>query len=192
MLQRRTFLCWLVSGAALPLRGLRLHAQAAALPLGSVAALRAVASVVLPSQLRAVGQEKVVSDFLLWLSSYRSGAERNWGYGRPRSNSTAAIDTTRYAAQLQALDDRARTLGHSLATLSRDARIPLVLDALEQSGVRELPSAPDGRHILTDMMSFFFNSAAATDLVYHATIRRATCRGLAGAAMRPSSVAAGD
>jgi hypothetical protein len=41
-------------------------------------------------------------------------------------------------------------------------------------------------------MSFFFNTGAASDLAYRARIRRATCRGLAGAAAKPAAAAAGD
>jgi hypothetical protein len=185
MLQRRTFLCWLVSSAALPLRGLRLHAQAARFPIESVATLRVVATVVLPSELTAAGHEKVVNDFVQWLSSYRSGAERNWGYGSPRKTGTAAIDTNRYARQLRELEDRARKRAPSLAGASPDVRIAVVVEALEQSGVRDLPASPDGRHVIADVMSFFFQRSAALDLAYRARIRRATCRGLAGGEARP-------
>ena len=185
-MERRTFLCWLLSGAAaIPMRGVRLHAQAAALPLSGVATLRAVASVVLPSELRPAGHDKVVTDFMQWLAAYRSGAERSWGYGSPRKSGTATIDPSRYVAQLQALEDRAGARGGTLTSLSPDARQTLVIDAIEQSGVRDLPSAPDGRHVVTDFMTFFFNSGPAQDLAYRARIARATCRGLAGAATRP-------
>jgi hypothetical protein len=191
MLQRRAFLCWLLSGAAaLPLRGIRLHAQAAALPPDALATLRAVATVVLPSELRAAGHEKVVNDFVQWLASYRSGAERNWGYGTPRKNGTAVIDTSRYVAQLRAIDDNGR--GVAVAALPADDRRHVVIEAIEKSGVRELPSAPDGRHVVTDVMSFYFTSGPAHDLAYGASVARATCRGLAGAATRPVRMEAGD
>jgi hypothetical protein len=169
------------------LRGVRLHAQAAALPLSGVATLRAVAGVVLPSELRAAGHEKVVTDFVQWLAAYRSGAERSWGYGSPRKSGTATIDPARYVAQLQALEDRAGARGGTLQSLSPEARQALVVEAIDQSGVRELPSAPDGRHIVTDVMTFFFNSGPALDLAYRARVARATCRGLAGAATRPEA-----
>jgi hypothetical protein len=186
MVQRRTFLCWLLSGAAMPIRGVHLHAQAAALPADSIATLRAVAGTVLPSELRAAGQEKVVADFVQWLASYRSGAERSWGYGAPRQNGTATLDTSRYAAQLRAIESVARTQGSNLSALSSDARGTIVLASINEAGVRELPSAPDGRHVVSDVMSFFFHSGAASDLAYRAPIRRGTCRGLAGATAKPA------
>lgn len=193
MLPRRTFLCWLLSGAAaVPLRSVKLHAQVAALPADAVATLRAVATVALPSELRAAGHEKVVNDFVQWLASYRSGAERNWGYGSPRKSGTPGIDTSRYVAQLRALDDSARGRGGTLAALAAADRRAVVVDAIDHSGVRELPSAPDGRHVVTDVMSFYFTSGPASDLAYGARIGRATCRGLNGAALRPVRTEAGD
>lgn len=184
MIERREFLTWLLSGAAaLPLRGVRLHAQAATLPAESIVTLRAVAAVVLPSELRAAGQEKVVSDFVQWLASYRAGAERNWGYGAPRKSGTPAIDTARYSTQLRALQQVATAQG---------SMVSAVHAVLEQSSARDLPSAPNGQHIVTDLMSFFFTSGPAYDLAYRASIRRGTCRGLKGSAARPTLSAVGD
>jgi hypothetical protein len=189
MIERRTFLCWLVSGAAaLPLRGVHLHAQAAALSPQAVTTLREVAAVVLPSELRRAGHDKVVNDFVQWLTSYRAGAERSWGYGHPRKSGTVAIEPARYVDQLAAIAGRAGRTG--LAALPGAQQREIVLAAIEESGVRELPAAPNGRHIVTDVMSFFFNSSTALDLAYHAQIRRGTCRGLAGATAKPT--AAGD
>lgn len=189
-MQRRSFLCWLLSGAAaLPLRGVLLHAQAATLSPDAVATLRALAPVVLPSELRPAGHEKVVNDFVQWLSGYRSGAERSWGYGSPRASGTPAIDTSRYVAQLKAIDDEARSRGGALASLPSDQRHAIVINAIEQSKVRDLPGAPDGRHVVTDLMSFFFTSGPAYDLAYGAAVRRQTCRGLRGAASKPSAIA---
>jgi hypothetical protein len=186
MLQRRTFLCWLLSGAAaMPLRGVRLHAQAAALPVDGIATLRAAAAVLLPSTLREAGHDKVVNDFVQWLASYRSGAERSWGYGAPRRSGTPTIDTSKYAAQLRAIEDRASASGGRLGALAAAARRQVLIEAIDQSGVRDLPSSPDGRHIVTDFMSFFFTSGPAYDLAYGARVARATCRGLGGGGSRP-------
>ena len=191
-MERRTFLCWLVSGAtALPLRGVHLHAQAAALPLESVATLRAIAPVLLPSELRTAGHDKVVNDFVRWLGAYRSGAERNWGYGHPRRSATPSIEIKRYAAQLREIENRARRRG-GLAKLDTSARRELAIESLQQSGIKELPSSPDGRHVVTDFMTFYYSSGAAYDLAYRARIARVTCRGLDGSTARPTSSPAGD
>ena len=192
-MERRAFLCWLVSGAAaLPLRGVQLHAQAATLPQESVATLRAIAPALLPSELRAAGHDKVVNDFVQWLASYRSGAERNWGYGSPRRSDTPTIDTQRYISQLRAIDEGARVRGTDLRAMSAADRTQLLTAAIEQVGIKELPSAPNGQHVVTDLMSFFFTSGPAHDLAYGASIRRGTCRGLAGSAARPARSTAGD
>jgi hypothetical protein len=189
-MERRTFLSWLISGTvALPLRGLKLHAQAAALRAESLTTLRAVAPVLLPSELQTAGHDKVVNDFVQWLATYRSGAERSWGYGHPRKSGTTPIDPARYDAQLRELDDRARTRGGVLNTLSNDARRAIVVEAIEAASVRELPSLPNGQHVCTDMMSFFYTAPPALDLAYRAQIRRASCRGLAGAHARPNAIA---
>jgi hypothetical protein len=181
-MHRRELLRWFISGAmAWPLRGVELHAQAANLSVSGVSTLRALAPVVLPSELGAAGHDKVVSDFVQWLASYHAGAERGWGYGHPRRSVTPAIDPRTYEAQLTALG--------SLAGLPLDARRTVVSDALNASAARALPGSPNGTHIITDFMGFFFSSAAANDLAYRARFGRASCRGLAGAAGRPSSTA---
>ena len=187
MIERRTVLRWMLSGAAAwPLRGVRLHAQAAALSEQSVLMLRAAAPVVLPSALGAAGHDKAVSDFVQWLASYRSGAERNWGYGAPRSNGTPTIDARNYETQLTQLDQRARAAGAAFAALPVDARRTIVTDALEAAAIRNLPGAPDGRYVISDFMGFYFNGNAAIDALYGKRIARTTCRGLSGASARPA------
>ena len=191
-MQRRTFLRWLLSGAAaMPMRGIRLHAQSTAFPADRVATLRAIAAIVLPSELRSAGHDKVVNDFVQWLSLYRSGAERNWGYGNPRKNGTPPIDPTRYVDQLRTMDGAANEAA-AFAALSVDARRQRIAQTLEAAGIRELPSAPNGQHVVADFMSFFFSSGPAYDLAYGASIRRTTCRGLAGSSARPAPMTVGD
>lgn len=189
-MHRRTLLKWLASGAGVwPLRGVRLHAQAAALSGASVTTLRALAATVLPSELGAAGHDKVAGDFVQWLASYRSGAERGWGYGHPRRSALPAIEPARYDAQLRALDEAARAGGGSFSAAPLDARRTIVASALESISARALPGSPNGAHVVTDVLSFYFSGGAATDLVYRRRIGSATCRGLAGAAARPASVA---
>ena len=45
---------------------------------------------------------------------------------------------------------------------------------------------PDGGHVATDLMAFYFNSIDANDLAYRARIGRDTCRGLEGSENRPA------
>jgi hypothetical protein len=192
-MQRRAFLLWVVAGAtAWPARGLRIHAQAITLPSASVGTLRALAPVLLPSILRPAGHEKVVNDFVQWLASYRAGAERSWGYGSPRRTGTSAIDPARYAAQLTDLANRARNGSRAFADLPIESRRELTIAWLDATMKGDLPSSPNGANVVADFMSFFYSSGPAHDLAYGANIRRATCRGLAGSAARPTSVPVGD
>jgi hypothetical protein len=77
--------------------------------------------------------------------------------------------------------------GGALSSLHPDVRRDVVIAAIEDAGVKDLPLSPNGRHVVTDVMSYFFNSSAALDLAYHARIRRATCRALKGSEARPLS-----
>jgi hypothetical protein len=156
-----------------------------------VTTLRALAPALLPGELGAAGHEKIVGDILQWLAAYRAGAERSWGYGHPRPSGTPAIDTTAYRAQLIEIESFARRRGGALSGLSADDRRAVALDALARLDVRSFPSAPNGQHVVTDFMSFFFTSSAAVDLCYRARIGSVTCRGLTGAALRPTSLPAG-
>jgi hypothetical protein len=183
----------MLSGAvALPLRGVQLHAQAAALSADALSTLRALAPAVLPSELGAAGHAKVVNDFVQWLAAHRGDAERNWGYGHPRRTGTPSIDIVNYESQLAAVAARAQSGAGALSTLPLDVRQTFATRALADADVRSLPASPDGRHVLADLMSIFFNNSAATDLVYRTRIGRVTCRGLAGSTARPAASTAGD
>ena len=148
-MHRRTLLRWLVSGAAAwPLRGVHLHAQAAALSAASVGTLRALAPVVLPSEIGAAGHDKVVGDFIQWLASYRAGAERGWGYGHPSPSRTPDIRTSVYDTQLQSLEDWPRIRGSEFASISLDLRAAIVSEALDAEKIRAMPGLPNGAHIV--------------------------------------------
>ena len=188
-MHRRTLLRWLVSGAAAwPLRGVRLHAQAAALSPRSIATLRVLAPAILPSELGAAGHDKVVGDFVQWLASYRSGADRNWGYGHPRKNVSPTIQPASYESQLNAIDEAAKAGAGALDTLPIEVRRTIVAARLDSIGAKTLPGAPNGAHVITDVLAFYYGATGATDLIYRARIGRGTCRGLAGAASRPPSI----
>ena len=143
----------------------------------------------LPSELGAAGHDKVVSDFVQWLASYRSGADRNWGYGHPRRNVAPTIQIGLYETQLAALDNAARAGAGELSTVPLEVRRTIVAARLEAIGARTLPGAPNGAHVMTDLLAFYYGSTAAGDLLYRARIGRGTCRGLAGAASKPTPIA---
>jgi hypothetical protein len=149
--------------------------------------LRAIAPVLLPSELGAAGHDKVVNDFIQWLAPYRSGAERSWGYGSPSPSQTPEIRTSVYDTQLQALANWAEIRGGSFDSISLDLRSTIVSEALDAAKIRSMPGLPNGAHIVPDFMSFYFRSDAANDLAYRARIGRTSCRGLGGAERNPAS-----
>jgi hypothetical protein len=90
----------------------------------------------------------------------------------------------RYPAQLAALDREAGGRGR-FAALPAEARRPIVERAIAAARVDRLPPRPDGGHVATDLMAYFFWSSRANDLCYRADIARDDCRGLPGSEQPP-------
>jgi hypothetical protein len=185
-MHRRSLLQLLAAAvAALPLRGTLAQAQALPLDEPSVETLRAIAPAVLPSDLGPAGADAVVDEFLQWLRGYRSGADMGSGYGIVRKRLTPALDVGVYASQLAALEQAATAAGARLRDRPMAERQRLIGEALDRAGVDDFPAAPDGAHVATDFVSFYFTSSAANDLCYGAQIGRGRCRTLAGSSQRP-------
>jgi hypothetical protein len=163
---RRTVLQWL----ALVFPALRAWAQTSTFPGNHAATLRELARIVLPSELGRAGTDRIATDFEKWVRNYRPGAEMEHGYGFTRLRSKSASAAPAYLAQLEAL---------------REPRRETVEAALAQAGIKDLPRAPDGKHVITDLMSFYFQGSDANDLCYRAAIRRDSCRGLEGSENAP-------
>lgn len=174
--------------AALPWRPSLAEAQAS--PLGEPAAhtLRAIAPAVLPSAIGAAGADRVVDRFLEWLRGYKSGAEMGFGYGILRKRVTPAITSDKYRQQLESIDG-AIPAGSSFRALPIEERQRVITAALERAGIRDFPMSPDGTHVISDFMSFYFTSTEANDLCYRAAIGRDRCRTLAGSRQRPAPIA---
>lgn len=141
-----------------------------------LAVLRRVAATALPSSLGERGVNRTLSQFLTWLRDYRSRAEMPHVAGRLDAPRTPIVELARYQAQLRALDDAGAGATPLRTILS---------NALADAGVHELPSRPDGRHVVSDFMSFYFRSSEANDLCYQVDIGRKTCRGLPGSGDAP-------
>jgi hypothetical protein len=169
-MRRRTLLRWLASVGPL-----RAWAQTASFPGDQAASLRALAAVVLPSELGPQNLENTVAGFERWVREYRPGAEMDHGYGFTRLRSKPPSPSVTYMQQLKAL-----RLSGDLA--SRRAAVEA---ALEEARVTALPRTPDGKHVASDLMAFYFNSSEANDLCYRAHIGRDECRGLAGSDREP-------
>jgi hypothetical protein len=140
--------------------------------------MRAVAEAVLPGEIGRGGADRVASEFEKWVRDYRPGAEMEHGYGNTRIRNKPASPAPAYLAQLDALRQ-------PLANPDLAARRKAVESALDQAGVKDLPRTPDGKHVVSDLMSFYFRGSDANDLCYRAAIQRDGCRGLEGSGNPP-------
>jgi hypothetical protein len=192
-MKRRTLLQSIASVFALvasgPFSRLRLFAQAPVFATADIDTLKAVSEVVLPTALGKSGRDAVVDRFNAWFVNYRVGAERGYGYGNSQLTApTPALNTSRYAAQLAALEKAARDQGAaSLAALAVEKRRPIIESALnDPQPVSRLGARPTGANVVGDLMGFYFSSPEAYDLAYNAEIGRDTCRGLDGSEQAPA------
>ena len=64
-------------------------------------------------------------------------------------------------------------------------RRALLDEAFKAAEVRNLPSRPDGRHVVADLMTHYFRSSGANDLCYNARIGRNTYRAIRVTTVRP-------
>ena len=164
---RRTVLEWLAySVGTLPVPALRLWAQTATFPGKYGGVLRELAALVLPSELGSNGADRVAERFEQWVREYRPGTEMEHGYGFTRIRSKPSSPAPVYVAQLARLPQ----------PLGRDD----IEAALNEEKIDALPRLPEGKHVIADLMSFYFNSNAGYDLCYRAAIGRDRCRGLEG------------
>lgn len=177
-MKRRTLL-QLLAGlvAAIPAK-VRGFGQSGPLTPADEVRLRALADIVLPSELGAAGRARVVEQFLRWLRDYRADAEADHGYGFTRLRRTGPSPASKYPAQLTALDGQ------------RDRRLAIE-SAIAAANIERLPARPNGGHVATDLMAFYFNSADANDLAYGVMVGRDACRGLDGSQNRPAPLARG-
>ena len=181
-MRRRTVLQWLVTAAgALPIPALRLWAQTASFPGRHADTLRGLAAVVLPGYLGREAAEGVAQRFERWVREYRAGADLDHGYGVTRIAYKPASPAPVYLAQLEALRG-------PLSSADAEARRKAIEAALDQAKVIKLPETPDGRHVIADLMSFYFHSSEANDLCYRAAIERYRCRGLEGSQNHPPPI----
>lgn len=184
---RRRSLLRLLAAAAAWLRVPRLaSAQTAAIGSADEARLRALAEVVLPTELGAAGRSEIVDQFLRWIRNYRADAEMDHGYGFTRLRRLPPSPALKYPAQLASLDKAARATGGTFETVAADVRRAVVEDALTAAKVERLPPRPTGEHIASDLMGFYFHGPAANDLAYRAAIGRDECRDLPDSDKRPA------
>ena len=196
-MKRRQLLQWLVSGAAtLPIwRADHLSAAwqpAGDLSTGHVFVLRDVATTVLPSAIGGKAQDAAVDNFLRWLRDYQEGVPLSHGYGEPRLVRSGPSPLAGYAGQIAALQSAAAERGGRFGALALDARRAILDTAFKNAGVQNLPSRPDGRHVVADLMAHYFRGSDANDLCYNARIGRHTYRAIRVTTVRPQPLNGGQ
>ena len=189
-MRRRTLLQVLLSTfPTLPLARVRLGAQARELSPEALAFLRELGKTVLPASLGADRVSAIVDRFVAWMRDYEEGVALAHGYGHPRLVKSPASPVPDYAAQLASLEAAARAAGGEFGTLPLESRRKLISDALASAGVDTLPGRPAGRHVVSDLMAFYFRSSEANDMAYHAKIGRHVCRPIELTTRRPAPLA---
>jgi hypothetical protein len=168
--------------AWISLRGSRLRAQTANFPGKHESTLKELAATVLPESLGRAGTDSVALQFVRWVQEYRPGAEMQTGYGATRVRYKPASPAAIYLEQLDQLSSGA--LGQSGIT----ARRLKIAETLQAANVRDLPQAPDGAHIASDLMTFYFQSSEANDITYLASIGKDKCRTLKNCGDVPSAL----
>lgn len=158
-----------------------LWAQASGFPGKHADTLKKLGATVLPESLGQNEMNRVVSQFIRWVHEYRQGAEMQTGYGFTRVRYKPASPESRYMEQLDQLASDALTQS------SMAARRAKIAEVLNGAKVRDLATVPDGNHVASDLMSFYFASSEANDRAYAASVGRDQCRGLrdSGAEPRP-------
>ena len=188
-MNRRSLIKFAITATAVsPLLRLGLVAAVQEFGADAVASLRRIGRAVLPGELGVRGVDQQVEHFALWVRAYREGAELEHGYGRPRIRYAPPSPVNAYLLQLREIDAAARTRGSSFDLLDRDAQRAILDASFKAAGVEELPARPTGRHVVADLMAYYFRSSPANDLAYRALIGREQCRPITFVVERPRSL----
>lgn len=183
---RRQFLATLAAAVPLALIARRAHAAAVRHLESDPATLDALAEAVLPSSLGRAGIHRETAAFRAWGAGYREHAELVHGYGTSRLRSTGPTPVTKWTAQLDDLDVRARAEHQrNFRDLTVQDRAAIVRAALQGQRLDRMPSVASAGHVALALLAHFYDSPAAADLCYGAQIGRETCRPLAAQARKP-------
>jgi len=152
------------------------------------ALLRAVAVLVLPSELGEGGREQAVQGFERWADAYEPVPELNHGYGTSQIRYGPADPVPGWAAQLRALDLESwkRELG-AFAALERPAADELLRRHMGDPGPG-MPSPLGADHVAVALLSWWLSTPEATDRCYGVRISPQTCRGIDGAPREPEAL----
>ena len=194
-MKRRTAIQWMLTLAgSLPLGIVRVWAQTVAFPGKQTATLLDLAAAVLPASLGRQATDAIAGKFAEWVRNYRPGADLEHGYGHPQIRGKRPSPAPAYIAQLESLE-RAASMAAAAARpnpgggpfggLPPEAQRFVIESALREAQVAAMPPSPDGRHVISDLMSFYFFSNDATDFCYGRAIRKYGCQGLPGSENPP-------
>jgi hypothetical protein len=185
-MRRRTLIqSMLAVAATLPIPGLRAWAQAITFPGLQEDPLKELAATVLPSSLGRTTTDAVADEFAAWVRDYRAGVEMSPGYGSPRVRYTGPSPAPVYRQQLEQL------AGGALSTGDLSERRRRLSSALDEAGIRDIERIPQGEHVISDLMSFYFYSTGAHDQAYQAAIRKDLCRTLDDSGAVPPQLGGG-
>jgi hypothetical protein len=185
-MQRRTFFKSIGSNLALILLPKWGRAQLATAAANQNVSLQDVALVVLPESLGSKRIGEVTVAFEKWIHDYRAGADAGYGYGYPRPTVTGPNPSLHYSEHLKELDAAASTKGSRFAALNNQDKRAIIQSALLAAGSTSIPHRPNGKHVASDLMSYFYGSSDGIDFCYNAAIRQSDCRGLASSVNRPA------
>lgn len=177
---RRTLIQSLL--AWISLQSSRLFAQAPSFPGKHESTVKDLAATVLPESLGRAATDAVALQFVRWVQEYRSGAEMQTGYGATRVRYKPASPAARYLEQLDQLSSGALTQSGMAARRLR------IAEELQAAKITDLPIVPDGSHIVADLMTFYFQSSEANDLLYLAAIGKDKCRTLRNSGAIPAAL----
>ncbi len=188
-MKRRVFVQLAATAVLAPLDRVVWAGEEAILPAASVETLRALAPVVLPASLGRRAVALLTDRFLARLQRHRGGVEQDYAYGHPVLGRTAESPAPRYVEQLAALERDAAERGQAFGRLAPDAKRAVIERAWRQAKVEDLPERPDGGHVASDLMAFYFQSSEANDYCYLAEIGREQSRPLSAITVRPRPLA---
>lgn len=185
---RRTLFKSVLSG--LVLQFLPRWARAGSTPMqeSSSPSLNDLALVVLPTSLGPARISEITANFEKWIAGYPVGADAGYGYGFPSPKVIGASPSIHYAEQIRQIGTVAVAKGTPFAQLDDEGKRTVIRSVLADVRAGSVPQRPNGLHVVTDLMSYFYNSSDGTDFCYNAAIRRTDCRGLASSGNRPASL----
>lgn len=181
MLSRRQFVAWASATVPLALVTSRADALASKWIAAEDATLRALAEVVLPSELHTADVARIAAGFQRWIDAYREHVELTHGYGTSALRFTRPSPKAAWAAQLANL--------RPLATMPVDKRRDTVKNVLKDLRVDRMPDVASAPHVVVALMSYYFTSSEALDLAHQAQIGREECRPLSASSRKPLPLA---